>query len=203
VAAWQALAAQHRGSYIVQMAAGQALASAGAREPAIAAYEQAAALVPIAIGPNSPRARMADLAARGGDFRRALRELSSLVAADHTNIAAARQLAQVATRLGDAAATALAYERIVVIDPFDSSAHSALGRIAVERRDAAVATREFRAALAAGPVDPAPAHCDLSEALLLAGQKAEAKKEVLAALEIAPTYSRAQELLLKIVDGKD
>ena len=62
---------------------------------------------------------------------------------------------------------------------------------------------EFRAALASGPVDPAPAHCDLSEALLLAGQKAEARKQVLAALEIAPTYARAQELLLRIVDGKN
>ena len=202
VAAWQALAAQHRESYVVQMAAGDALATAGAREPAITAYERAAALVPIAIGPNSPRARIAELAARGGDFRRALSELTSLVGADHTNIEAARQLAQIAKRLGDSAATTLAFERIVVIDPFDSAAHSALGRIAVDRRDAALATREFRAALAAGPVDPAPAHCDLAEALLLGGQKAEAKKEVLAALEIAPTYGRAQELLLKIVDGK-
>ena len=61
--------------------------------------------------------------------------------------------------------------------------------------------REFRAALAAGPADPAPAHCDLAEALLLNGQRAEAKKEVLAALEIAPTYERAQELLLRIVTG--
>jgi cellulose synthase operon protein C len=202
VAAWQALAAQHRGSYPVQMAAGDALAAASAREPAIASYERAAALVPIAIGPNSPRARIAELAARAGDFGRALRELSSLVAADHTNIEAARQLAPIAKRLGDTAATALAFERIVVIDPFDSAAHTSLGRIAVERRDAALATREFRAALAAGPVDPAPAHCDLSEALLLGGQRAEAKKEVLAALEIAPTYGRAQDLLLKIVDGK-
>ena len=201
-AEWQAVAAQYRGSYPVQMAAGDGLAAAGAREAAIAAYERAATLVPIAVGPNSPRARIAELAARGGDFPRALRELSSLVAADHTNIEAARQLTQVAKRLGDSAATALAYQRIVVIDPFDSAAHSALGRIAIDRRDAALATREFRAALAAGPVDPAPAHCDLSEALLLGGQKAEARKQVLAALEIAPTYARAQELLLKIVDGK-
>jgi len=201
-AEWQALAAQYRGSYPAQMAAGDGLAAAGAREAAIAAYERAATLVPIAVGPNSPRARIAELAARGGDFPRALRELSSLVAADHTNIEAARQLTQVAKRLGDSAATALAYQRIVVIDPFDSAAHSALGRIAIDRRDAALATREFRAALAAGPVDPAPAHCDLSEALLLGGQKAEARKQVLAALEIAPTYARAQELLLKIVDGK-
>ena len=202
VVEWQALAARQRDSYAVQMAAGDALASAGARDAAVAAYERAASLVPIAIGANSPRARLAELAARGGDFRRALRELSSLVASDHSNVEAARQLAQIAVRLGDPAAAALAYQRIVVIDPFDSAAHAALGRVAADRRDAVVAVREFRAALAAGPVDPAPAHCNLSEALLLAGQKAEAKKEVLAALEIAPTYARAQELLLKIVDGK-
>ena len=93
-------------------------------------------------------------------------------------------------------------DRIVTIDPFDATAHSALGRIAVERRETTVALREFRAALAAGPVDPAAAHCDLSEALLMNGQRADAKKEVLAALEIAPTYERAQELLLRIVEGK-
>jgi len=32
------------------------------------------------------------------------------------------------------------------------------------------------------------------------GQKSEAKKEVLAALEIAPGFEPAQELLLKVVE---
>jgi len=31
--------------------------------------------------------------------------------------------------------------------------------------------------------------------------RADAKKQTLLALEIAPTYERAQELLLKLVDG--
>jgi hypothetical protein len=51
-------------------------------------------------------------------------------------------------------------------------------------------------------VDVAPAHCDLAEALLLGGDRVESRREVLAALEIAPSYERAQELLLRIVDGK-
>ena len=34
-----------------------------------------------------------------------------------------------------------------------------------------------------------------------AGKRVDAKKQTLAALEIAPTYERAQELLLKLVDG--
>jgi cellulose synthase operon protein C len=202
VESWTALAAKHPGSYPVQLAAGQALSSANARDAAIAAFVRAAGLVPFATGANSPRARIADLAERGGDLRRALSELSSLVTDDHTNIEAARKLARLAKRLGDPQASSLAWSRIVVIDPFDSAAHTALGQIATERKDRPVALREFRAALAAGPADPAPAHCDLAEALLVDGQRADAKKEVLAALEIAPTYERAQDLLLKIVEGK-
>jgi Flp pilus assembly protein TadD len=86
----------------------------------------------------------------------------------------------------------------VTVDPFDAPAHTALGRIALGRRDAAVAVREFQAAFAAGAVDRVAARCDLAEALLLAGRRDDARREVLAALEVAPTYERAQELLLKI-----
>ena len=39
-------------------------------------------------------------------------------------------------------------------------------------------------------------------AAIAAGKRAEAKKQTLAALEIAPTYERAQTLLLKLVDGR-
>jgi Tfp pilus assembly protein PilF len=51
-------------------------------------------------------------------------------------------------------------------------------------------------------VDPVPAQCDLAEALLESGERAEAKQAVLAALEAAPTYERAQQLLLRIVEGR-
>jgi tetratricopeptide (TPR) repeat protein len=202
VPALKGLAARHPGSYPVQMGVGQALAAAGARDDALAAFERAAALVPSAVGPSSPRAQIALLAERAGDFGRALRELKALVGDDHTNIEAARRLVPLARRLGDEDALGLAYERIVTLDPFDSAAHSAYGRLARERRDAALALREFRAAIDAGPVDPVPAQCDLAETLLAAGQRAEAKQAVLAALEIAPTYERAQQLLLRIVEGK-
>ena len=201
VAALKAVAAKYSGSYPVQMAAGQALATAGAREDAMAAFERAVQLVPTAVGPSSARAQIAALAERAGDFPRALRELKGLLADDHTNIAAARRLVPLARRLGDQAALALAYDRIVTLDPFDAATHSAYGRLAWERRDAALAAREFRAAVDAGPVDPVPAQCDLAEVLLASGDRAEAKRAVLAALEAAPTYERAQQLLLRIVGG--
>ena len=202
VAAVKALAAKHGGSYPVQMTAGQALAAAGAREDAIAAFGRAAALVPAAVGSSSPRAQIAALAERAGDFPRALRELKSLVGDDHTNIDAARRLVPLAKRLGDQEALALAYDRIVTLDPFDSATHSAYGRLAVERRDMVLAAREFKAAIDAGPVDPVPSQCDLADVLLASGDRAGAKQAVLAALETAPTYERAQQLLLRIVEVK-
>ena len=76
------------------------------------------------------------------------------------------------------------------------------GRLALKRRDSAVAMREFKAALLTNVADKATAHCDLGEAYLLAGRPQDAKKEALSALEIAPTFERAQDLLLRAVEGK-
>jgi Tfp pilus assembly protein PilF len=65
-----------------------------------------------------------------------------------------------------------------------------------------IAAREFRAVLALGPVDQAAAHTDLAESYFKSGKRIEARKQTLAALEIAPTYERAQELLLKLAEGR-
>ena len=131
-----------------------------------------------------------------------MRELEVLLGYDHTAIESARQLAALAEEAGDSARMRLAYERIVGIDPFDATPHGVLGRQALERGDYDVATREFGVALAIGPVDLVAAHIDLAESYRLAGQPEEAKREVLAALELAPTYERAQELLLTIVESQ-
>jgi tetratricopeptide (TPR) repeat protein len=74
--------------------------------------------------------------------------------------------------------------------------------MALSGGDADEAVRMFRVALAAGPVDRAGAHADLAEGLFDAGDRDEARKQALAALEIAPTYSRAQDLLLKLIGGR-
>jgi Tfp pilus assembly protein PilF len=93
-------------------------------------------------------------------------------------------------------------ERIAAIDPFDPEAHAVLGRLAMHRNDPDLAAREFRVVLALNPIDRAGAHTDLAESYLKAGKTADAKKQTLQALEIAPTYGRAQELLLKLVETR-
>jgi Flp pilus assembly protein TadD len=101
----------------------------------------------------------------------------------------------------ETARTRLALSRIVSVDPFDGAAHSQLGKIALNASETAEAIRLFRVALAAKPLDKASAHADLAEALYKAGQRDEARKQVLEALLIAPTYTRAQDLLLKLQEG--
>lgn len=202
--ALEAYAADHPRSYPVQMALGHALVRAGRRDEATQAFERAAALVPVATGDDSPHAQMAALALEANDRARAVRELQALVAVDFDNVKAARQLAALLQQAGvtDPAKLAPVYRRIAAVDPFDAGAHQVLGRLALAEGRADAAAREFRAVLALKPVDAAGAHADLAESYFRQGKRAEAKKETLAALEIAPTYPRAQELLLKLVGDR-
>jgi Flp pilus assembly protein TadD len=94
------------------------------------------------------------------------------------------------------------YDRIVALDPFDGDARAALGRMALQRNDAEFAAREFRTVIALKPIDPVVAHTDLAESYFKAGKRDEAKRQTLAALEIAPTYARAQDLLLKLAEAR-
>ena len=155
----------------------------------------------MATGDDSPHAVMGRLAEQLGDPARAIKEYRALLAHDHTAIEAARRLAELAEKANDQTMVAFATDRIVALDPFDASGHTGLGRLALRSRDAPVAMREFKVALAIGPADRASAHCDLAESYLLAGRPADAKREALAALEIAPSFERAQDLLLKAIDG--
>ncbi len=201
VDALRALASSHPESYGVQMALGQALWRAKDTSGAFTALERAATLVPMAMGKESPHALMAEMAIEMKDPARAAAELEALLAHDHSNVEAARRLASLIDPAADPARAAAAFERIIEIDPFDVGAHASLGRLALARRDAAIAQREFRVALAVGAPDPASLYCDLAESYLLTGRATDAKRQALQALEIAPAYQRAQDLLLKIAEG--
>jgi Flp pilus assembly protein TadD len=158
--------------------------------------------VPLAGGQGSPHDQLAAMAIEKKDNARAIAELTALVAVDFNNVEAARQLAGLLRQSGveDPRKLEPVYQRIAAIDPFDPEAHAMLGRFALDRNEADAASREFRAVIALGPVDKAAAYTDLGESYFKSGKRAEAKKQILAALEIAPGYERAQGLLLKLVD---
>jgi Flp pilus assembly protein TadD len=184
------------GNYVSQWTAGQALVKAGDAAGARVLLERAAKLAPPATGDDSPRALLARLALDAGDPARARQELRALLAYDHSNVNAARRLL---TLSNDAAAEDdldFALRVIADIDPFDNEVHSRLGRRLLAKGNHAEALVEFQAALAIGPTNLAEAQADLSEAFLKLGRRDEARRAALAALKEAPTFARAQDLLL-------
>jgi cellulose synthase operon protein C len=192
------LAAANPESFGVQMQLGLKLQEAGDKPGAIQAFERAARLMPTATGENNPQSYIAAVALQQDDKPRAIRALEDLLKVDHSDVEAARKLVSLVEPLGDAARTEAAYQRVVDIDPFDAKAQAGLGRLALRRKDTQTSLRAFRSALAANPQDRVSAHTDLAEALFTAGQLREAKTQTLSALEIAPTFDRALDLLLKI-----
>ncbi len=195
------LARRYPGSFPVQMALGERLAAEKDDEGAIAAFERASALIPVAIGKDSPNALIADIALARGNRGRAAAALEALLQADHTALDAARTLTTLLDPATDAARAEKAWARVAALDPFDASAHTTLGTFALGRRDAAAAVQHFRMALATNPPDPVAAHFNLARASMLAGDRREAKRQALYTLEIAPSYEPAQVLLLELVEG--
>jgi tetratricopeptide (TPR) repeat protein len=196
----KALASANPDNFTVQMMLGESLAASNP-DGAIAAFEKAAQILPNVRGEDSPQAAIAAVATKKGDKPRAARALETLTTYDHTNIQAARELVTLVDPAKEANRLQLALKRIVSLDPFDGASHSQLGKAAMEKGETTEAVRLFRVALAAKPMDKASAHADLAEALHKAGQREEARKQVLEALLIAPTYTRAQDLLLKLQEG--
>jgi tetratricopeptide (TPR) repeat protein len=194
------LVAANPESYRLHMALADALGTSGDHAGAIKTFERAAVLLPTANGRGNPHAYIARIAAEQGDTDRAARAYEEVLKIDNADVESARKLAALLEPKGDAARTEDAYRRLVAADPFDTRAQTALGRLALKRKDATAAQRAFRSALATKPPDEAASHADLAEAYLMAGRVAEAKQQTLAALEIAPSFERAQELLLKIAE---
>jgi len=196
-----AMAQANPDNFAVHMRLAAERKKAGDPAGAIRALEQAAQLLPGLQGKQNPNIAIAEIAMEQKNTARAVQALDAFLKVDGNDVDAARQRAQLVEAQGDATRTAAAYARVIDTDPFDSHAQSVVGRAALQRKDAPAAISAFRAALAAKPADAAVAHYDLAQAYLLGGQSADAKKETLAALEVAPSFEPAQDLLLKIVGG--
>jgi tetratricopeptide (TPR) repeat protein len=196
----EAVASAFPDSFQAQVALGEYLRKAGRTDEAFKVLERAAEMVPMATGARSPRAMMAQMAIERKDSARAISELEKLLEYENTDLDSVRTLArELEATKAPPAKLMSAYDRIAQLDPFDSANHSKLGRLKMQAGDAPRAVREFRAAIATNSLDPAAAHSDLAEAYLAVGDKAQARRAVLAAIEVAPGYPRAQELLLKVV----
>jgi tetratricopeptide (TPR) repeat protein len=145
--------------------------------------------------PN-PRQVLAEIYEARGDETAMLQELEALVTYQQHAFDACYKLARAYRERDDYAKAAYFLERALAVDPYHVDVHRILGGMAFEREDHEKAIREFKILVALEETDPVRAYTDLAEAYLFSGKKREAKGAALSALEIAPTFERAQNILL-------
>ena len=110
-----------------------------------------------------------------------------------------KALAQMQEESGDRRAAAETLKRVIYIFPAqDEELHRRLGDLLLDQKDYIGAVREYRAAIASKPVDPAAANLALAKAYRAANQIDNARDAVFAALEAAPGYRPAQKMLLEL-----
>jgi tetratricopeptide (TPR) repeat protein len=112
-----------------------------------------------------------------------------------------KELASLEEELGDAKEAAATLDRINAIDPVnDEDLHRHLGDLWFAQNNFTGAIREYGAVVASHPQDKASAEFQLARAYFAAGQRDKAEENVLLALEAAPDYRPAQQLLLQLQD---
>lgn len=130
-------------------------------------------------------------------------DAEALMRLTEANFDAHIKVAEAEVKKGGPEATARAIDTLtwaLYINPFDQKLHETLARLYMQQNQPDKAVREYRVVLALNPVDRAKAYYDLAGALMDKGATKEAKVEVLKALEIAPNFDKAQELLLKLTE---
>ena len=95
------------------------------------------------------------------------------------------------------------YERSLDVGPYNRDVQGWLAELYASQGMTSQAVRARRAILGLNPVDRAEAYYQYAVSLQADEQKPEARRAVLMALELAPSYREAQRLLLDVVDGGD
>ncbi|MCY3964249.1 MAG: tetratricopeptide repeat protein [Acidobacteria bacterium] len=129
----------------------------------------------------------------------AIEALMTLVASNETAWDEHLALAELLGAAGREEEEAEILERSLYISPYDLDVHRRLAELAFASDRFALAVRERAALVALDPPDRAVALYELALAQHRAGRPESARRTVLRALEVAPGYDPAQELLLDLV----
>jgi cellulose synthase operon protein C len=181
---------------------GMLLRKEGANAEAEAYLKNAKRLFPQYVEPGNPYQILAELYLESKRSDDALSEYLAWSRLDGNAVEPLLKASEIYRGRKDLASTAQMLEMSVFINPFDQDIFKKLGEAAMAAEKWPQAIAAYRALIGLTPGDPAGAHFDLAHALFAAGKRQEAKREVLRALEIAPSFRKAQELLLKLSEEK-
>jgi tetratricopeptide (TPR) repeat protein len=190
--------AANQNDFFAHLSLGVIYKKEGDLEHAIEEFRRASALFPFYGGSGNPYIELADIYKSRGQKQEEAAQLEALSRVDETQVEPLKRLAALRLAMGDKAAALDALRASFYVYPLDPALHKIAGDVYLEQGRAPDAINEFNAVLGMKPADAAGAHYDLARAMLAAGNRADARREVLRALEIAPDFEKAQELLLKI-----
>ena len=185
-------------TFALHLRAAELLAADGDTGGAITHYKRAIELFPFVTGKGNPYESLSNLLERNGESAQAANTLDALVQKDENNIEALKTIARLRLTLGDKARAVDALNASFFISPFDASMHTQAGELNVELKRYEPALAEFQVALGLQPPNIAEANYNVANTYYSLGRQPEAKKAILRALEAAPRYEKAQELLLRI-----
>ena len=186
------------GAFVSAVRDGIALIERKQLDSARTALLRAQTLFPEYAGQGAPARYLAELARDRGDLREALAQVQHITSRDETAWDANLLEADLRERLGDSLGARAPLERLLWISPYDIPLHVRLAALASRAGDHVMAVRERRAVVVLDPPDPLDARYQLARALANSGDIAGARKEVLRVLEQAPTFEKAQTLLLEL-----
>jgi tetratricopeptide (TPR) repeat protein len=192
------IAAVRDRSYSRLVTEGRALLQREEHADAIATLQRARALFPEYGGGDGAYPHLVRAYLATNDRPRAIEALSTVVGLGDVPYELHLQLADLLLQSGDTARAAEALEGAMFVNPYDIAQHERLAVLYARTGDRAKAVRERRAVVALRPVDIAEAEYNLAVAYRDAGETANARRAVLRALEVAPHFQRAQELLLSL-----
>lgn len=184
--------------FLAQTSLGHAFVRERRNDDALRHLEKAAELWPHSAGPESPYPAIARIRRDRKDPKGAIEALRTYVALNENDEESRLLLATLLEDAGDAKGALATLDETLYIYPFESKTHERRAALAAQLKDAARALDARRALVALDPVDRAEAYYQLAVAEMDAGDSGSARRSVLRALEAAPRFVRAQELLLKL-----
>src|SRR3989449_5897041 len=181
------------------MGRGQEALAKGDVDKAIEILSGAVEMYPEYTDEHNAYEPLADAYLKKGNKKAAIDILKKFATYSETGYKAIIKLADLLREQSDAPGARQALEAGIFIRPMDLEEHRKLGDLLLAQKQYGPAVREFEALLALNTPDKATAYYKLAESSFGQGNRQAARTNVMKALEIAPSYEPAQELLLKIV----
>jgi tetratricopeptide (TPR) repeat protein len=184
--------------FFANLQLGAELQKEGALEEAEACLTKAENLFPQYVERGNPYQLLAQMYLKTQRENEALDQFNKWIRMDGNAREPLIKAAEIYNRRKDWASLARVLDLSIYIYPYDAKIQKELGETLLKLKDWDPAITAYQTLVALDTTDPAEAHLDLAEAFYASGNMQAAKRETLRSLEIAPSYRKAQKLLLKL-----